>query len=151
MLWHLIIIEPAHAKPKKWLARQAKTQISLRSHTVWSESSLGAVWLANDQIFFLHVAKTDWADAQADLSLAVLLVLSRGGANGIFLRLLPVIWKSVTSYTSLTRIATTYAGNLKGSVRNNEHYESRYQVCCLHVLVSSRFNSCSLNMFIYLY
>ena len=49
----------------------AKIQISLRICTVWSESSLGTFWIANDAKF-LHADKEDWsnwADVQADLSL----------------------------------------------------------------------------------
>ena len=60
-------------KPTKWPVRPAKTQISLGIHPVWSESSLlsARFW-------------SDWADAQADLSLrrahVILLVLSCGGS-----------------------------------------------------------------------
>ena len=49
----------------------AKTQISLGSHPVWSESLLCAQWVAKDPSF-LHADSqdwSDWADAQADLSL----------------------------------------------------------------------------------
>ena len=57
--------------------RPAKTQISLGNRPVWSESSLCAQWEAKDPSF-LHVYSedsdqtglwSDWADAQADLSL----------------------------------------------------------------------------------
>ena len=51
--------------------RPAKTQISLRIRPVWSESSLCAQWVAKDPSF-LHADSedwSDWADAQADLSL----------------------------------------------------------------------------------
>ena len=54
--------EPRHDKTNKVSVRQAKTQISLAIRPVWSESSLYAqrwqrrLW-------------SDWADAQADLSL----------------------------------------------------------------------------------
>ena len=49
----------------------AKTQISLAIHPVWSESSLCAQLIAKDSTF-LHTDSedwSDWADAQADLSL----------------------------------------------------------------------------------
>ena len=49
----------------------AKTQISLGICPVWSESSLCAQWVAKDPSF-LHADSedwSDWADAQADLSL----------------------------------------------------------------------------------
>ena len=49
----------------------AKIQISLRIRAVWSESSLGAFWIAKIAKF-LHADNEDWsdcADAQADLSL----------------------------------------------------------------------------------
>ena len=58
-------------KPTKWHVRPLKTQISLGIHPVWSESSLCAQWVAKDPSF-LHVDSedwSDWADAQADLSL----------------------------------------------------------------------------------
>ena len=51
--------------------RPVKIQISLRICAGWSESSLGAWWIARDAIF-LHADKEDWSDcanAQADLSL----------------------------------------------------------------------------------
>ena len=51
--------------------RPAKTQISLGIRPVWSESSLCAQWVAKDSSF-LHADSedwSDWADAQADLSL----------------------------------------------------------------------------------
>ena len=49
----------------------AKIQISLRIHTVWSESLLDAFWIAKDATF-LHADNELWsdcADVQADLSL----------------------------------------------------------------------------------
>ena len=51
--------------------RPTKTQISLRIRPVWSESSPCVQWVAKDR-FFLHADSddwSDWADAQADLSL----------------------------------------------------------------------------------
>ena len=52
-----------------------KTQISLAIRPVWSESSLSTQWVAKDPRF-LHADSedsdqtwSDWADAQADLSL----------------------------------------------------------------------------------
>ena len=52
--------------------RPAKTHISLGIHPVWSESLLCAEWVAKDPSF-LHADSEDswseWADAQADLSL----------------------------------------------------------------------------------
>ena len=57
-------------KPTKWL-RPAKTQISLGIHPVWSESSLCTQWVAKGPRFLHADSKdcSDWADAQADLSL----------------------------------------------------------------------------------
>ena len=51
--------------------RGAKTQDSLGILTVWSESSLCAVWVANDLNFHQSDSEDwqDWANAQADLSL----------------------------------------------------------------------------------
>ena len=71
-------IEPQHDKPNKRSVRQAKTQISLGIRPVWSKSTLCAQWVAKDPSF-LHADSedwsawaslwSDWADAQADLSL----------------------------------------------------------------------------------
>ena len=50
--------------------RPAKIQISLRIRAAWSESSLGAFWIAKGAMC-LHAGNEDWsdcADAQADLS-----------------------------------------------------------------------------------
>ena len=38
-------------KPTKWHVCPAKTQISLGIHSVWSESSLCAQWVAKEQMF----------------------------------------------------------------------------------------------------
>ena len=54
-----------------WRVRPVKIHISLHIRAVWSESSLGAFWIANDAKF-LHADNEDWsdcADVQADLSL----------------------------------------------------------------------------------
>ena len=58
-------------KPTKWHVRPAKTQISLCIRPVWSESSLSA-WreLGCSATHWAHSEDwSDWADAQADLSL----------------------------------------------------------------------------------
>ena len=63
--------EPLQDKTNKMTVHPAKTQISLGMHPVWSESSLCAQWVAMGPSF-LHVDSEDWsewADAQADLSL----------------------------------------------------------------------------------
>ena len=51
--------------------RPSKTQISLGLRPVWSELSLGAQWVAKDPSVFHADSEdySDWADAQADLSL----------------------------------------------------------------------------------
>ena len=58
-------------KPTKWSVRPAKTQISLGISPVWSELSL-STW-RNFGSLATHWAQSkdgsDWADAQADLSL----------------------------------------------------------------------------------
>ena len=66
--------------------RPAKTQISLGIRQVWSESLLCTQWVARDPSF-LHADNEDWsewADAQADMSLSwahvILLVLSYAGS-----------------------------------------------------------------------
>ena len=58
-------------KPTKWHVRPAKTQINLGIRPVWSESSLCAQWVATNPSFLYADSKdwSDWADAQADLSL----------------------------------------------------------------------------------
>ena len=51
--------------------RQVKIQISLRIHTIWSESALGAFLIAKDAKL-INTDNEDWsgcADVQADLSL----------------------------------------------------------------------------------
>ena len=73
MLFSIIGVQMSRnmTKPTKWHARPAKTQISLGIRPVWSESSLCTQWEAKDTNF-LHVDSedwSDWADAQADLSL----------------------------------------------------------------------------------
>ena len=63
--------EPRHDKTNKVTVRPAKTQISLGIRPVWSESTLYAQWVAKDPRF-IHADSedwSDWADAQADLSL----------------------------------------------------------------------------------
>ena len=67
----MLQFEPRHDKTNKVSVRPAKTQISLGIHPVWSESSLCAQWVAKN-LRFLHADSedwSDWADAQADLSL----------------------------------------------------------------------------------
>ena len=63
--------EPQHDKINNVAVFSAKTQISLGIRPVWSYSSLCTQWVAKDQRF--HHADSedwsDWADAQADLSL----------------------------------------------------------------------------------
>ena len=63
--------ELRYDKTNKMSVHQAKTQISLGIRPVWSESSMCAQWVAKDPSF-LHADRedwSDWADAQADLSL----------------------------------------------------------------------------------
>ena len=50
--------EPPYDKTSKMTARPAKTQISLGIHTVWSEPSLCAQWVAKDKRF-LHADSED--------------------------------------------------------------------------------------------
>ena len=71
--WLLILkwYETPHDKTNKMTVRPAKIQISLGICPVWSESSLCTQWVAKDPSF-LHADSglwSDWADAQADLSL----------------------------------------------------------------------------------
>ena len=75
-------------KTNKMTVHPAKTRISLGIRPVWSESSLCTQWVAKDPSFLRADSEgwSDWADAQADLSLcwaahAILLVLSRVVSN----------------------------------------------------------------------
>ena len=64
--------EPRHDKTNKISVRPAKTQISLGIRPVWSESSLCAEWVAKAPELSSCGQRrhwSDWADAQADLSL----------------------------------------------------------------------------------
>ena len=63
--------EPRHKKTNKMSVRPAKTQISLGIRPVWSESSLSA-WRKLGSLATHWACSedwSDWADAQADLSL----------------------------------------------------------------------------------
>ena len=58
-------------KPTFGRVRQAKIQISLRIHAVWSESSLGVFWIAKDAEF-LHADNEDCSDCtNAQVALSV--------------------------------------------------------------------------------
>ena len=67
----LLSLSRLRTKPTNWHVRPAKTQISLGTRPVWSESSLSA-WRSTEP-FATHWAHSkdwsDWADSQADLSL----------------------------------------------------------------------------------
>ena len=56
-------------KPTKWSVRPAKTQISLGIRPVWSESDLKQNWVLSYPLSTQRRLWSDWADAQADLSL----------------------------------------------------------------------------------
>ena len=57
----LQLTKPQRQKHAFGHARQAKIQISLRIRAVWSESSLGAVWITRNENF-LHAYNEDWSD-----------------------------------------------------------------------------------------
>ena len=63
--------ELPHDKPTNWHVSPAKTQINLGICSVWSESLLCPSWVAKDPVFFHADSEdwSDWAEAQADLSL----------------------------------------------------------------------------------
>ena len=63
-------------KPTKWHMRPAKSQISLGTRPVWSESSLCAQWVAKGPSFHHAVSEESSLGAQA-----ILLVLSCRGSN----------------------------------------------------------------------
>ena len=70
MFW-IIQLSRLMTKPIKWHVRKAKTQIRLGIRPVWSESSL-CTWrkLGSLATNWEHSGDwSDWADAQADLSL----------------------------------------------------------------------------------
>ena len=91
-MWFLTLmiltkVEPPHDKTNKVAVRPAKTQISLGTRKVWSESSLCAQWVAKDPSF-LHADSEDsdqtgrmprliWVFAGRT---TILLVLSRRGS-----------------------------------------------------------------------
>ena len=58
-------------KSTKWLCAQQRLKTSLGIRPVWSESLLCTQWVAKDPSFLHADSKdsSDWADAQADLSL----------------------------------------------------------------------------------
>ena len=66
-----LIYEPPYHRTNKITVHPAKTQISLSICPVWSESSLCAEWVAKDPSFLHGDSEdwSDWADAEADLSL----------------------------------------------------------------------------------
>ena len=67
-----ILTELPHDKTNNVAVRPAKTQISLGIRPVWSESSLCTQWVAKDPNLSSCGQRrlwSDWADAQADLSL----------------------------------------------------------------------------------
>ena len=69
--WNVVRNEPLHDKTNEMTVRPAKTQISLGIRPVCSESKLWAEWVAKDPSF-IHADSedwSDWADAEADLSL----------------------------------------------------------------------------------
>ena len=70
-LWWKALFELPHDKTNKITVRPAKSQISLGICPVWSESSLCTQWVAKDPSFLQADSEdwSDWADAQADLSL----------------------------------------------------------------------------------
>ena len=67
-------------KPIKWHVHQTKTQISLGTHPVWSESSKCAQWEAKDPSF-LQADSEDSDQTGRMGAQTILLVLSRGGSN----------------------------------------------------------------------
>ena len=71
LYFYIYTNKPRHDKTNKMSVCPLKTQISLGIRPVWSESLLCAQWVAKDRRF-LHADSedwSDWADAQADLSL----------------------------------------------------------------------------------
>ena len=83
----LNVYEPRHEKTSKVTMLPAKTQISLGIHSVWSESSLCAQWVAKDPSF-LH-AESEASDQTGRMPRLIcvfagrtttLLVLSWGGS-----------------------------------------------------------------------
>ena len=78
------LFEPPRDKTNNVAVRPAKTQISLCTRPVWSESALSAQWVAKDPSF-LHAqskvsGQTGWSESSLGAH-AILLVLSWGGSN----------------------------------------------------------------------
>ena len=69
---HPVYLSRLMIKPTKWLCNPVKVQVSLGVHPVWSESLLSA-WREFGVLSYPLSAQrrlwSDWADAQADLSL----------------------------------------------------------------------------------
>ena len=63
--------EPAHDKTNKWHMHPAKTQISLGIRPVWSVFAvrMQKAWVLSYPLSAQQITWSDWADAQADLSL----------------------------------------------------------------------------------
>ena len=61
--------EPPHDKTNKVTVCPAKTQSSLGISPVWSGSSLKKAWVLSYPLSAQQRLRSDWADAQADLSL----------------------------------------------------------------------------------
>ena len=70
--------EPGHSSSYNITWCPVKTQISLHSHTVWSESLQGTMWVAKDPkpLQANSISSDQTADAQADLSLCWVLMQS---------------------------------------------------------------------------
>ena len=81
-----LIFESWHDKTNKMSVRPAKTQISLGIHPVWSVFivCMKKAWVFSYPLSTQHRLWSDWADAQADLTLRwrtlILLVLSYRGS-----------------------------------------------------------------------
>ena len=112
------LCEPRHDKTNDVPVRPAKTQISLGICPVLSESSLCAQWVAKDPRDFScgqWRLWSDWADAQADLSLRLAhshfvgFVMSRlmcllNNVRNILTRLLTFLRRWFLCYRAISRI-----------------------------------------------
>ena len=70
--------------------RPAKSQISLRICTVWSESSLGAFWIAKDAKCFMRTSKTDQT---ARMRRLIWVFVWRSCQNVSFLTIRLIFWR----------------------------------------------------------
>ena len=83
-------------EPTKWYVRPAKTQISLGIRPVWSESLLGAQWVAEDPSFLR--ADSEGSDQPGRMPRLIWVFAGRTSHFvGFVVRWLKAVWKHMTN------------------------------------------------------